>query len=73
MTSNMPPGYSDGGDCANHGRETVIYQELQDVRLRFSKWLNDNRKDMPSVEDEEVADKIDGLLDALSFNLNQPL
>jgi len=73
MLSNMPPGYSEDGNAATHGSELLIYHDLMDARSRFTKWMNEHRRDFPSDEFTKMADEVDDLLDKMRDELNQPL
>ena len=64
--------WGDESHGATRGSETVLFQDLQDIRQRYCKWLAEatRKNEFWSPEDQELAEKIDADLDALSEGMD---
>jgi hypothetical protein len=73
--TSFPPGYSEDGDAAEHGRETAIYQDLLSIRSRFQMWLVENRDrhEFFNDEDQKTAETILEAMESLEDKMNVPL
>lgn len=72
-TVGNPRDYGGDDNPPEHGSDTAIYQELEDVRNKYAKWFYDNKKDISNPEMEVKARQIADLLQDISDELNQPL
>lgn len=73
--SNIMPGVSDEGDVCNHGCESAIFQDLEQIREKYGKWLAENLRYHQFYNDEMIAraQAIDSYLSDLADELNTPL
>lgn len=74
MTSNTPPGYSDeGGEIAERGEETAVYEELRAHFYRYRDWLAKNLDQFWTVEEQTAAAKICNDFEKLLCEMEGPL
>lgn len=64
--------WGDESPGATQGRETQLFQDLQEIRSKFNRWLAEaaRHRKFWSPEDQELAEKIDADLDALSDGMD---
>ncbi len=65
--------WGDDGNPPEHGRDTAIYQELQQVRYKLESWFAKNKGDMPNDDATEKAQRAIDLLHEVSDELDTPL
>ena len=74
MPSNMPPGYSDeGGDIAERGQETAVYEELRGHFDKYRTWLQKNLDQFWTVEQQTAAATICNDFEKLLCDMEGPL
>lgn len=73
MPSNIPPGYSDDGDAATHGRDLAIYQELGTAMEKFQSWRTRNADQFYNDFQKQFASIIEDQMQLLLDDLCQPL
>jgi len=61
--------WGDEGNVPANGKDTAIYQELCDLRVKVQKWQASNKNDFANDEQIAKADRIIELMDELSDEL----
>lgn len=61
--------WGDEGDMPANGRDTAVYQELVDLRVRAIKWRESNKNDFANDEQTAKAQAIIDAMDELSEEL----
>jgi hypothetical protein len=62
--------WGDEGNVSESGKDTAIYQELLDLRVRLAKWQKSNLNDFANAaqieKSDRIIEKVDELIDDLS-------
>lgn len=61
--------WGDEGDVPANGKDTAIYQELCDLRVKIQKWQASNKSDFANDDQIAKSDRIIELMDELSDEL----
>ena len=67
-----PNDYGGDDDPPEHGRDTVVFQDLQPIRRKYAEWLAANRMELFNDDMVNKAELVQRLLDEISDELNTP-
>lgn len=65
--------WGDEGNVPENGKDTAIYQELLDLRVKVAKWQKSNMSDFGNDDQIEKSDRIIEKMDELLDELGGPL